>query len=131
MKDGLVSKTIIIKLLLTSALITSVSKTVVAELIDPTRPGNFAMSGQIVDAAQQAPDSIVLQAIYFRPDKPSALISGNRYVVNDLLAEYTIKEISSDKVMLVGPDGEKELRLNSTQVKFYDDSANTMSEVKE
>ena len=104
-----------------------------ADLTDPTRPDNFAMShmsdGFAGDSGMQSPDTMTIQAIFYRPSGSSVMINGRRYRVNDQLSEYTIKTIMPDQVILVGTEGEKIIRFIRTPVKFKDEA--TASQVKD
>lgn len=93
-----------------------------AELLDPTRPINFTMTEMADDSGMQSPDSLAIQAIYYRPSRSSVMINGRRYRVNDQLAEYTIKNIMPGQVILEGAEGEKVLSFTRTPVKFKEEA---------
>ena len=116
------SKSIPLKLTtLLLSILAILAMSVNAELLDPTRPINFSMTEMADDSGMQSPDSLAIQAIYYRPSGSSAMINGRRYRVNDQLAEYTIKNIMPDQVILKGAGesgGEKVLSFTRTPVKF-------------
>ena len=88
-----------------------------AELRDPTRPSGFYQSVSTDQEEIIQPDSLQLQAIFYHPDNPGALINGRRYTVDDQVGDATIVSIQSDTVLLTGLEGEKELRLMVPTVK--------------
>ena len=87
-----------------------------AELRDPTRPPGLEMS---LDAAslQTPQDALKLQAIFFSNQRPSALISGQRVAVGDVVGAARVTRISPDRVTLEGREGEVLLKLPLPSVK--------------
>ena len=113
-------------LLLVLAALASTPK---AEFLDPTMPSQFS-SVMTDDTGMQGSDEMALQAIYYRSSGSSVMINGRLYRVNDQLAEYTIKSIMPDKVILAGYQGDKTISFTRMPVKFRDE-ASASSQVKE
>lgn len=107
----------------------TLASTLNAEFLDPTMPSHFS-SPMTNDTGMQGPDEMALQAIYYRSSGSSVMINGRLYRENDQLAEYTIKSIMPDKVILAGYEGDKTISFTRTPVKFRDE-AGASSQVKE
>ena len=88
-----------------------------AELRDPTRPSGFLQEMPVTDEDVPISEGLMLQAIFYTPENPAALINGRRYAVDDLVGESRVISIKADRVILVGFDGEKELKLAVPSVK--------------
>ena len=56
------------------------------------------------------PDAPKLQAIFYTPPKPSAIIDGKTYRPGDKFGSYQVKAISKYTVTLLGPD-KKEIQI--------------------
>ena len=56
------------------------------------------------------PDAPKLQAIFYTPPKPSAIIDGKTYRPGDKFGQYQVKAISKYTVTLLGPD-KKEIQI--------------------
>ncbi len=80
---------------------------------DPMRPP-YRVAAQLSDApAQQA----VLQSTIVSPRNRSAVISGKRYAIGDKVGDETLTAITNGRVTLNGPNGARDLRLNSSRIK--------------
>ena len=88
-----------------------------AELRDPTRPSGFQVDVSDAGSLPEASDEIRLQAIFYHPVKPSAMINGRTYVVGDAIADARIVSIKSDSVFLQTNAQNKELKLSTAPVK--------------
>ena len=89
-----------------------------SELRDPTRPSGFFQDAkQVTDAGLNSLEGLSLQAIFYRPENPGALINGRRFAVGDQIANAKIKAIHTDHVVLVSAEGEKEIRMRMPSVK--------------
>ena len=93
-----------------------------AEMRDPTRPSGFQASSSISDKAEITASGVHLQAIFFHPDRPGALINGRRFSVGDGVGDAQISAIHTDKIILTDASGEKEIRLISSSIKSREDS---------
>ena len=87
-----------------------------AELRDPTRPSGFH-GAQDPASGMLTSDELKLQAIFYNPKHPSALINGRRYVMGDPVGDAEIKAIYSDRVVLITAAGESELTMIMPSVK--------------
>jgi len=93
------------------------------ELKDPTRPGGFQLTaGDGIEAGEQF-EQIVLQAIFYHPEKAGALINGRRYVVGDIVGNSEIIGIYAEKVVLTGDSGEITLKLVPSVITRHGDDA--------
>lgn len=90
---------------------------VAAELRDPTRPSGFMQDLSSADEEVFRSDALLLQAIFFNPDTPAVLINGKRYVIDEQVGDSKVKSIYADRVILIGEDGEIELKLAVPSVK--------------
>ena len=88
-----------------------------AELHDPTRPTGFMPDLNAGDSGMQASEGMQLQAIFYSPQTPGALINGRRYSVGDQVGDAKIEAIYSDRVVLISVDGERELNMKMPSVK--------------
>lgn len=95
----------------------SVSSAVLAELRDPTRPSGFIVEAGALENISTDADELRLQAIFFHPDRPSALINGRRYAVGDEIADARIIQITSESVIFESEQQNKALKLSVQQVK--------------
>lgn len=93
-----------------------------AEMRDPTRPSGFQASSSDSDELNVPSNGVQLQAIFFHPDYPAALINGRRFSVGDNLGDAQISAIHTDKIILTDVSGEKEVRLISSSIKSRMDS---------
>ena len=84
-----------------------------AELHDPTRPGGWA----VVEPSESVHQDLVLQAVFFNPGAKAVLINGSTYRVGDQVADSTVLQIKTDRVVLKSQEGERELMLNMPVVK--------------
>ena len=91
-----------------------------AEMRDPTRPSGFQASAS--DEINVPSNGVQLQAIFFHPDHPAALINGRRFSVGDDVGDAQISAIHTDKIILTDVSGEKEVRLISSSIKSRKDS---------
>lgn len=87
-----------------------------AELRDPTRPSGFH-GAEDPGSGMLTSDELKLQAIFYNPESPGALINGRRYVVGDPVGDAEIKAIYSDRVVLITAVGESELTMMMPSVK--------------
>ena len=76
-----------------------------SELGDPTRP-----PAARVAAAEVAP-ALVLQAIFWAPERPAAVLDGRRVSVGDRVGAFVVDQIEREAVRLRGAGGFVELRL--------------------
>ena len=76
-----------------------------AELGDPTRPP--AAPAVAVERAA----ALVLQAIFWAPERPAAVVDGRRVKVGDGVGAFVVDAIERDSVRLRGAGGFVELRL--------------------
>ena len=94
-----------------------ISLPVAAELRDPTRPSGYVQNESFSDEEAFVSDNLQLQAIFFNPGSPAALINGKRYAVGEQMGDSRVKSIYADRVILIGQDAEIELRLALPSVK--------------
>ncbi|MFO1475729.1 MAG: hypothetical protein U1F98_03640 [Verrucomicrobiota bacterium] len=64
-----------------------------------------------VIAAPPAPDPLKLQAIFFSPNKPSAMIGGKTVFVGDRVQGFRVSEIGKDRAVLVNAGQTNVLKL--------------------
>lgn len=93
-----------------------------AEMRDPTRPSGFQASSSASDETMLPVDGMQLQAIFFHPDHPGALINGRHFSVGDDVGDARITAIHTDKIILTDASGEKEVRLITSSIKTREDS---------
>ena len=88
-----------------------------AELRDPTRPSGYVQNESFSDEEMFVSDKLQLQAIFFNPGSPAALINGKRYAVGEQIGDSRVKSIYADRVFLIGQYAEIELKLALPSVK--------------
>ena len=104
------------------SMLVGVTQTQAAEMRDPTRPSGFQASSYDPDESMLRSDGMNLQAIFFHPDRPGALINGRRFSVGDDVGDAKITAIHADKIILIDASGEKEVRLITSSIKSREDS---------
>ncbi len=112
----------VLNLLLSVLTVTGFSQAYATEMRDPTRPSGFQMSSSMVEESVMPADGMQLQAIYFHPEHPGALINGRRFSVGDSVGDARITAIHTDKIILTDASGEKEVRLITSSIKTREDS---------
>ena len=93
------------------------SALVASELQDPTRPTGFQSAVSESMPAPAGNDQLTLQAIFFNPERPAALINGRRFSVGDMIGDSRIEAIHADRVELLGAAGLASLVMALPQVK--------------
>jgi hypothetical protein len=88
---------------------------IIAEMNDPTRPSGY-QSVVSADEDINISGSLNLQAIYYHPDRPGALINGRRFSVGDRIGSSQITAIHADKIVLTDEGVDKEIRLVASSI---------------
>ena len=65
----------------------------------------------IASSGMAQPAPLKLQAVFFDPNRPSAIISGKSVCVGDKVAAFRVTKISADSVTLIGGDQTTVLKL--------------------
>ncbi len=78
------------------------------ELGDPTRPPAIGAT-----VAPERAAALVLSAIFWAPERASAVVDGRRVAVGDAVGAFVVAAIERDAVRLRGAGGFVELRLGA------------------
>ena len=76
-----------------------------------TTPGTTTDPGSTVVVAPPTPPPLRLQAVFFSPTKPSAIVSGTSVGIGDKVRQFHVTAIGKDSVTLSSPSETKVLKL--------------------
>ena len=104
------------KNLLLISLLSFWSVSLLAEVKDPTVPANY--SGDLLSASQtETVSHFVLEAIIVKNENFLAIVNNKLVKAGDKIGDNIVKSIESNKVMIVGEQGEIVLTLFGDPIK--------------